>query len=355
MYSLAAGTFLSMFMLPVAGVLLDRYSARWIMSGGVLAFAGGLWLLSGASSINEYIIIFATIMALGNAFAGSMASQTVVSRQFTSTRGRALGISSVGTSVGGILIPALLALWLADNDWRVSLQNLSLVVALGAFPFVLFTIGGMPKTAVEANDEGSTQATKSALTLGQILRQPNFWFIGLALGLMFSAYSSTLSNLIAYATSLEISASKSSTLIMVVAGVGILGKLGFGFAADKINLKLGLWAAMGLVIVALAILALEPSYPLVFIASVLLGLAAGGLLPVWGAMMAKTFGLLSYGRAMGLMGPLITIMVIPGFAIMGRLFDATGSYQTGMILFAVVVCVASALLIPLKLPTTDDA
>ncbi|MFT5138066.1 MAG: MFS family permease, partial [Arenicella sp.] len=30
MYSLAAGTFLSMFMLPLAGVLLDRYSPRWI-------------------------------------------------------------------------------------------------------------------------------------------------------------------------------------------------------------------------------------------------------------------------------------------------------------------------------------
>ena len=356
MYSLAAGTFLSMFMLPLAGVLLDRYSPRWIMSGGILAFALGLWLLSGTSSITQYIAVFAVIMSMGNAFAGSMASQTVVSRRFTLTRGRALGVSSIGTSVGGIALPALLAFWIPDLGWRLTLQNLSLILALGVFPNVLLTVSGepdKPKLAGQDTPASVDSSSHSALTLGEIIRTPSYWYIGIALGLMFSAYSSTLSNLIAYATSLDISAAQSSNLIMVVAGMGILGKLLFGFAADKINLKLGLWAAMALVIIGLVMLAFEPSYRLIFAASILLGLAAGGMLPIWGAMMAQTFGLLSYGRAMGLMGPLITMLVIPGYAITGRLFDATGSYQTGMTVFSVTVFVAALLLIPLKISPVE--
>lgn len=42
MYSLTAGTAAGMVMMPLAGVMLDRYPIRWIMAGGTLLFAGGL-------------------------------------------------------------------------------------------------------------------------------------------------------------------------------------------------------------------------------------------------------------------------------------------------------------------------
>jgi MFS family permease len=136
---------------------------------------------------------------------------------------------------------------------------------------------------------------------------------------------------------------------MAIAVMGFAGKLLFGMAADKINLKVGLWIALALVFVALLLLASEPGYSLMLLATALMGLAAGGMLPVWGAMMAKVFGLVSYGRAMGLMGPLITLLVMPGFAVAGRLYDATGSYRLCLFLFAGFVVLGALLLIPLKI------
>ncbi len=38
MYSLTAGTFMGMILLPLAGVMLDRYPIRWIMAVGTLPF-----------------------------------------------------------------------------------------------------------------------------------------------------------------------------------------------------------------------------------------------------------------------------------------------------------------------------
>ena len=167
----------------------------------------------------------------------------------------------------------------------------------------------------------------------------------MSLGTLFCVYTAVLSILGHYATDLGYRPEQAASLIMILAISGLVGKLLFGLLADRLNLKFGLWAAIGLVAVAFVLLALEPVWPLV----VMLGLAAGGMLPVWGSMMAKGFGLVSYGKAMGLMGPVITLAVFPGFTLMGRLYDLSGSYQLGISVCAGVTVLAAVLLIPLRL------
>lgn len=355
MYSLTAGTFMGMVVMPLAGIMLDRYPVRWIMAAGTALFAAGLWTLANTTGITEYIVVFGLTMAIASAFAGSPASQTTIARWFTSSRGKALGISAIGTSVGGIAIPALIAWWIETSGWRGALENLALCVILVVLPFVILTIRGKPADigalpeGVEAGSEDHT-ATSPELGLADIIRHPAYWFIGIPLGLLFAVYASMLANIAPYATGLGASAAQASTLIMVVAIVGLVGKLVLGMAADKINLKLGLWIAMGCVILAFLIMASNPGYPLMLLSAALLGFAAGGMLPVWGAMMAKAFGLLSYGRAMGLMGPLITLMVMPGYAAVGWLFDATGDYQLCLLVYSGVIVLAAVVLLQLKLP-----
>jgi MFS family permease len=353
MYSLMAGTFTGMILMPVAGVMFDRYSARWIMSIGALLLAAGLWTIANTSTVSQFIVVFGMTMATANSLAGSLATQTTISRWFTVSRGRALGVAAIGTSVGGIAIPAVMTAWIETSGWRGSLENLSLSVLFLLLPILILTIRGRPSDIgllLEASGaDAGPSASMPELKLGDILRQPGYWYIGLTLGVLFSVFSAILANLTAYATGLGASAAQASSLIMTVAVTGLVGKLVFGFAADTLNLKVGLWISMGLVFIAFLVLASEPAYPLMLVAAVLLGLATGGMLPVWGAMMAKVFGLLSYGRAMGLMGPLITLLVLPGFAIVGRLYDATGGYQLCLYIFAGVVAVATLLLVPLKL------
>ncbi len=85
MYSLSAGTFMGMILLPLAGVMLDRFPVRWIMAAGTLLFAGGLWTLAHTTSITQFILVFGVTMAAANSFAGSPASQTTISRWFSAS------------------------------------------------------------------------------------------------------------------------------------------------------------------------------------------------------------------------------------------------------------------------------
>jgi len=306
--------------------VLDRYAVRWIMATGTLIFTGGIWLLAQTNNISQYVIVFGITMAAANAFTGAAASQTTISRWFTRSRGRAFGISAVGTSVGGIAIPALVTWSLQSSGWRATLENLGLTIALIMLPVVILTIRGKPSDIGQFPEGGNTSAASAQagpeLGLGDIIRQPAYWYIGISLGLMFSVYTSTLANITPYATALGTTSAQASTLIMTVAIMGLVGKLLFGMAADKVSLELGLWLGLALVFAALLILASDPGYPLMLLAS-------------------------------GLMGPLITLLVLPGFAVIGRLFDATGSYQLCLLIFSGVILVAALTLVPVKLSATD--
>jgi predicted MFS family arabinose efflux permease len=355
MYSLTSATFLGLFLQPLGGFLIDRYSVRIIMITGTLLCALGLYALAASTSITQYILAFALTMSVSSALVGPISSSAVISRWFSSSRGRALGIAAMGTSVGGVLIPALISHWLGEGGWRVAVQNLSYCILLIMLPAVILTIRSKPADlglSAEVGNQAASADTEQRqnFDMKAILSTPGFWYLGLSLGLLFSAYSAVLSNLTPYAINLGGSKEQASTLIMSVAIAGFCGKILFGMAADKFSLKAALWVAQALVASAFLVLATEPEYLWMLVGSALLGLAAGGMLPVWGALMAKVFGLASFGRAMGLMGPIITLCVMPGFAIIGRMYDELGTYSNSLVLFACVCCVAAIILKPLRIP-----
>ena len=326
-YSLTMGTFVGLVLMPVAGVLADRVPVRWLMAAGTTLFALGLFALSRCTSITQYIVLFGVTMSVANAFAGPLCSSTVISRWFTVSRGKALGIAAIGTSVGGVVIPWLITWWLGDGGWRNAVENMALVVLLVMLPVVVIGIRGKPADVdMEPEPDGSDQAGGGPdLDMRAILTNSRFWYLGLSLGLLFAAYTAILSNLTPYAVGLGRSEEQASSLITAVAISGLIGKILFGMGADKFSLRGGLWVAQLLVVLGCLLLAREPGYALMLIASVSLGLAAGGMLPVWGAMMAQAFGLVSYGRAMGLMNPLITLCVMPAFPLVRRGVDMSGT------------------------------
>ena len=360
MLSLSIATAMGLFLAPIAGIMIDRYPVRWLMTIGSLCVAAGFWGMSLAPTIAIYNLLFGLTMAVGNAFSASMAGTAAISRWFTSSRGRALGIAAMGTSVGGIAIPALVTWWLGSAGWRGTLENLALLTALLIAPLVCVTVRGKPSD-VGLNPEGMLAGQDSrapaggGLTMAEIVRQPAYWYIGLSLGLLFCVYSAILANITPYATNLGQSEARASSLIMVIAVGGLVGKLVFGMGADRFNLKFGLWAAQGLVAVAFVLLATQPGYPLMLIAAASMGLAAGGQLPVWGAMLARVFGVNSFGRAMGAMGPVITLAVLPGFVVAGRMYDSYGNYTACLLLFTALIGIAAALLIPLRLDPVHES
>ena len=352
MYAPTISTLCGLLFAPLAGWMVDRYPVRYVMTSGCFAMVAGFWLMSQAPSLTLFVAAFGISVSAGNAFAGAAAGSAAVSRWFTASRGRALGFASMGTSLGGIVLPALISYWLESSGWRGALQNLAWLTLLVITPFIWFNIHGKPSDIglePEASPENEAGGDIPGTSMGQIMRTRSFWLIGLSMGSVFAAFSSMVANIAPYTTRLGHSDGQVSSLIALLALFGLIGKLLFGMAADKISLKVGLWMAHGLLATAFLVLMFEPPFFAIMFAAVCIGLSTGGMLPVWNALMAKVFGIASFGRAMGAMGPVITLSLMPGFTIVGALYDRTGSYTTGLVVFTGAIALAAALLLPLKL------
>lgn len=356
---MTAVTVAGLILSPVIGSLVDRMSIRVLMTAGAVIFAAGLYGMSLSQSIWHFVVIFGISVSFGSLLLGPLTGSTTVSRWFSKKRGQALGIAAVGTSVGGLLLPVVIGDWIAEAGWRNALLYLSYVVILFVLPLMILVIRshpselGMYPDGAEAND--SNESAVPAIDLKAILRHPAYWTIGLSIGLIFSVYSALMANLVPYAEDTGITLEAASLLMGVIAGFGLAGKIIFGMAADKISLRLGLWIAIALILVGLGILLLEPSYALTVVACAVIGLASGGMLPVWGAMLAVVFGVASYGKVMGLMNPLITLLVMPSFVITGYIHDLTGSYSNAFWLYCGLLVVSALILFRLKMPASSAA
>ncbi|MBN7797483.1 MFS transporter [Parahaliea mediterranea] len=355
--AMTATTLAGLVLSPLIGALADRVSSRLLMAAGAAIFALGLWGMSLSSGIWQFVAVFGVSISFASLTLGPLVCSTTIARWFSSRRGRALGIAAMGTSIGGLVLPVVLGHWIAAEDWRSALQYLAIAVAVGVLPLMLLLIRSHPQALGlhpdgEAPNPAAHAAPAGDIDFRGILRHPAFWSIGLSIGLLFSVYSALMANLVPYAQGTGIELEAAGILMTAIAGAGLVGKLLFGVAADRISLRLGLWLAIALVFTGMVILLQEPGYPVTLLACVIIGLAAGGMLPVWGALLAVIFGVTSYGRVMGLMNPLITLLVMPGFVITGYLYDRSGDYHSAFWLYLVLLAAAALILTRLRVPGT---
>ena len=345
---------------PLLGPLVDRWSARGMILIGSFMLVMALLFMSISQSVYQFAAVLAILLNGANLLLGPITGSTLVSRWFAASRGLALGIAATGTSIGGLIVPLLLSGWIESMGWRGALQMLAGCVSVLVVPMVIFGLRDHPSDkGLNPDGAASTPDTTGAVpidrpwTTSEILRSPSFWLIGCSLGLLFMAYTGVLANLHKYATELGVEVPAATRLITTIAIAGFVGKLLFGWAADRLGLRPGLWLAQALAAFGIAILSVEPSYAAMLLACTLMGLAAGGMLPVWGGMVAAAFGIASFGRVMGLLMPVIAIFTSPAPIIAAQSLDRTQSYGLAMQGFVAALMVAAMLLIPLRLSARE--
>lgn len=355
MYSMTASTLVSFLTAPLAGVMVDRHSPRLLMAAGALVYGGGLLALSLLGGIWSFIALFAVVMAIANNFLGPLLINPVLARRFEASRGRALGIAALGQSIGGFLVPPLFVFLLEHFGWRVTLQCVGAGVLFVLLPALLFSVRDVPASGAAVAGAPVATAPPPALGFASILGCREYWLIGLPVGVLFCVISAVLANFSPYVLGHGFELADAGTLLMAAPVGGIIGKLGFGFAADRFSKKLLLLVAVALMFAGVCLLALLPTYWAIMAAIFCIGLASGATVPVWGALLPQVFGLQSFGRVMGAMMPLTTLLVTAGFAVSGFLHDATGSYVAMLALFAGMLALAALLLAMLRLPAARTA
>jgi MFS family permease len=341
---------------PIFGALVDRRSVRSLMLVALAALALGLVALSQTRALWQVWLVFGTLLPVGNLLLGQLPTAALVTRWFSRLRGRAMGIAATGTSLGGFVLPLLLTTLIERFGWRQALATLGVGAFVLVAPLVHRLVVDRPQDrGLHPDGDAAPPPQPSSApggkgVLAAILSERAFWCETLAIGLGLFVYLGFLSNLYPHAVATGQAPTGAAALLSVVASCSVAGKLGFGTVADRMDLRHTMWLAFACMGVGTLVLSQAASYGALAAGAVLFGLAAGGLLPVWGAMVARSFGPARFGRALGAMNLAMAPLTLASAPYAGHVFDSFGSYEWVFVSYAAVLGIAALALVPLRFP-----
>jgi MFS family permease len=370
---------------PFLGRALDGGSARRIMTAGTLLLVAGLLGVSQVRSLGQFYLVLGGVMALGAALIGGLTASTLVANWFVRRRGMALGIATMGISMSGVVMAPVATTLIEHLGWRWAFVVYAGLTAVLVLPVVrLFVVdrpedlGLHPDGAAVGEDEleeagpgagegpagiepvpalppsGARPLLRPPLPSWTApLRERSFWIIAVVVALNFCANGAVLTHIIAHATDLGFAPVRAAFVLSCIAGLGVVGKVLFGWISDRIDKRAALWLASALQMGGVALFLAVESYPGLLGGAAVFGLGMGGLVPLWGTLIGACYGRRSFGRVMGLMSPLMLPIQILGVPFAGWVFDRWGSYTLAFETFLVVYFASMLVLALLRLPSVD--
>lgn len=142
--SIAAMVLPSALLAPFIGSLADKYPARALCACGLLGIACFYFAISMTTAGWQIVALYGLLAPLPLVLATAVTVNTVVSRWFVHRRGLALGLSSFGVGMAGIVLPPLIAAALPAFGWRMIWRVGGLVLALLVMPLVVVVMRHQP-------------------------------------------------------------------------------------------------------------------------------------------------------------------------------------------------------------------
>jgi sugar phosphate permease len=338
---------------PWLGVAMDRYSIRRFLIAGGLALGGGYVALSFATSIIFVFLVFGLLLATANAALGPLSYSTLLPRWFFKKRARAVGLTVAGYAAGGLLLPPLFAFLIEAFGWRDALRLYGVFVLVIMVPLIAWAIIDRPSECglfPDGDDSAFRDVARVSVdppsqTTGTVLRNPNFWIITLTIAIVLCGSGGLLSNMVPFAASRGFTAKQAALLLTCFSAGSLTSKLLYTFFGDRLNPRVGLAIGLFFFTLSSCLFLRGFSYPLLVVGNVLHGMGVGTALPLWSYLTARVFGTANVGRVFGLMNIVILPISLSMPPVMGAIFDRTGAYDNGFILY-ISLGVAAFLLLP---------
>ena len=137
---------------PLQGWLTDKYGPRNVLGVGVVIFGIGFMAFSQITTLLEFYLTFALI-AVGSSLGGFATVMVSIVNWFSRHRAKAVALSQVGYSLGGLAVPVVI-ICLEAFGWRTTAFHSGVMVIVVGFPLV-FLVRHRPQDYGELVDGGS--------------------------------------------------------------------------------------------------------------------------------------------------------------------------------------------------------
>ena len=330
----------------IAGWFIDRFGPRRLMLAGIVMGGMALIGLSVMTSLWQFYLFY-LFNALGYLFGGPLPNQVLISRWFTTTRGKVMGIAYLGIGVGGMIVPQVAKALNMHFGWRDGLMYLGILMILVALPMAWF----IKDNPDEDHPEEVTMPEKqepSKVPFRNILKRWPFYLLLIGSFCSIGAVAGTGQNLKLFLSiDLKYTQQDAANIMSIVLGASIIGRLLMGWLADKIQKKYVMMLTYALVAISIPLLFAADTKAVVYLFAFLFGIALGGDYMIIPLMAAELFGVKVMGRVMGIIISADGVGEAFGPMLAAWLRDKTGSYVYGfsaLIILAVIGTVAVALL-----------
>jgi sugar phosphate permease len=290
--------------------------------------------------------LFYFFNALGYMCGGPLPNQVLISRWFTKSRGRAMGVAYLGVGIGGMLVPQI-ARWLnMEFGWHEALVFLGILMIAIAFPVAWFVRENPDETSIQ--EDKALKPDHSSVSIAHILKGWPFYLLVIGSMCSIGAVSGTSQNLkLFFSLDLNYTQAEAANVMSIVLGSSIVGRLFMGWLADRIAKKYVMILIYALVAAAIPLLYAATTPGVIYVFAFLFGVALGGDYMIIPLMAAELFGVRVMGRVMGLVITADGLGEAFGPMLAAYLRDTTKSYANGfaaLIILAIIGTVAIALL-----------
>jgi MFS family permease len=332
---------------PLVGFLADRYPVRNIMAIALVGMALFQTVIGFASAGWQIVVLYSVVLGLVITFSSGVPSQALVARWFVRRRGLAMGLTSFGIALAGVVFPPIITALLPQIGWRATWLLFGVLTGVVVAPIVFFSLRERPGA-----EEGAAYVTPTvhdpqavALPLRRIFGNRNFWMTIIAFTPTQSALMVLSVNLAPIVMSKGFSLATAGLLISVYSLSAIASKLGMGMLADRFGNRIPLMLVTLFCAAGCAALAMGHALVFIYAAVMLIGLGQGAW-TILASATAAEFGAQAFGRAFGFISMLTPFATIAS-PIVAWLYEHHVDYSVsliGLALFAMLGFVAAAFL-----------
>jgi MFS family permease len=287
--------------------------------------AASLALASQATSLIQFQFVFGLIVGGATAaiFAPMMAC---VTGWFDTQRSLAVSLVSAGMGMAPMTMSPLAAWLVSGYSWRTSLLIIAALAASLMIPAALLVrrppaLDGTKELASES------MAPDSAISLGQVIRSPQFIILLLTNFFCCATHSGPIFHTVSYAVSCGIPMIAAVTIYSVEGLAGMGGRIAFGILGDKLGAKRVLVAGLLLQAFGALAYAFVQQLAAFYAVAAIFGFIYAGIMPLYAVIARENFPLRMMGTVIGGTALAGGLGMATGPLAGGLIFDSLGSYS----------------------------
>ncbi len=344
----ALGVLMMGVLAMVSGRLSDRYGPRRVLAFNGVAFGLGYILLSQMTAEWQLFVIFGVFLGLGFG-SHDVVTLSTVARWFEARRGMMTAVVKVGTAVGQVAVPPIVAIMIAGMGWRPA------VLTLGIIATGLLLIAAMSMKAPPVRTGATPTAAATGVEFVEARRTRIFWTLCAVQFLFFPTMMTLPLHLPAHGMDLGMTPTLAAGLISVMGASSIAGRLVIGRLLDMIGGRNCYLVSLACLIAALGPISFLTAHLPLFAMVAVYGFAHGALFVVVSPTVAEYFGMRAHGAIFGVVVFFGTIGGSIGPILAGVLFDMTGTYTIAFLTLMAMAALAFILILTLPRPRREAA